>query len=244
MSAVMLEDFFKPFTQKPLTDRQTQYIMRGVVAVFGAICVCLVLVVEKLGTVLQLSMSVGAVSNGPLLGIFTMGVMVPWVTGLGAIVGGATGLSVMAYICAKAQAAIASGEMSFVTKPTNTESCSYTFIADDPFSMLAANKTSKFILDDEEPAFAIYHISYMWYTLFGALLTMTVATIVSFIFGANDPHKMDPKLLTPFVRHLLRKDVKREDPVGTEDDPRYASAIDLKIISSDPNCNDVPSLKS
>lgn len=81
MSAVMLEDFFKPFTQRPLSERQTKYIMRGVVAVFGTICVILVFVVEKLGAVLQLSMSLGAVAQGPLLGIFTMGVMFPWVTG-------------------------------------------------------------------------------------------------------------------------------------------------------------------
>lgn len=244
MSAVVLEDFFKTFCNKPLTDRQTQFIMRGVVAVFGAICVCLVMVVEKLGTVLQLSMSLGAVTNGPLLGIFTMGVMVPWVTGLGAIVGGATGLGVMAWICAKAQAAIASGELSFATKPTSTLGCSYMFISDDPLSMLAANRSSLYILEDDEPDFAIYHISYMWYTLLGALLTMSVATATSFLFGANDPHKIDPKLLTPFVRYLLRKDTKREDPVGTEDDVRYASAIDLKVVSSDPNCNDVPSLNS
>lgn len=64
MSAVMLEDFFKSIIKKPLTERQTHYIMRGVVAVFGVICVCLVFLVEKLGAVLQLSMSLGAVSNG------------------------------------------------------------------------------------------------------------------------------------------------------------------------------------
>lgn len=80
MSAVMLEDFFKPYSRKPLSVRQTKFVMRGVVAVFGAICVILVFVVEKLGAVLQLSMSLGAVAQGPLLGIFTMGVMFPWVT--------------------------------------------------------------------------------------------------------------------------------------------------------------------
>ena len=55
--------------------------MRAVVAIFGAICVVLVLVVEKLGSVLQLSMSLGSVSNGPLLGIFTLGVLIPWANG-------------------------------------------------------------------------------------------------------------------------------------------------------------------
>lgn len=245
MSAVILEDFFKTFRKTPLSDRETQFIMRGVVAVFGAICVCLVMVVEKLGTVLQLSMSLGAVTNGPLLGIFTMGVMVPWVNGIGALVGGASGLGIMAWICARAQAAIASGELAFTPKPVNTQGCSYTFIADDPLSMLSQNKTSQLLFDESnESDFEIYHISYMWYTLLGALLTIAVATIVSFIIGPNDPHKIDPQLLAPFVRRILRKDIKREDPVGTENDFRFASNLNLKTVSifTDPNSNTVSNL--
>ena len=241
MSAVILEDFFKSFSKTPLTDKQTRYIMRGVVAVFGTICVCLVLVVEKLGAVLQLSMSLGAVTNGPLLGIFTMGVMVPWVHGLGAIIGGTVGLGVMAWICAKAQAAIATGELSFVTKPLNTLGCSYSFFAAEPLSMLAVNSTQAALNKEPvEPEFAIYHLSYMWYTLFGALLTITVSLISSFIIGPNDPRKLDPKLLAPFVRRLIGNDVKREEPVGTENDVKYASTIDLKIISCEHNLKSFP----
>lgn len=233
MSAVILEDFFKCFIKKPLTEKQTHYIMRGIVVVFGAICLCLVLVVERLGAVLQLSMSLGAVTNGPLLGIFTMGVMVPWVHGLGAIIGGATGLGIMAWICGKAQTAIASGELSFVTKPVDTHGCSYTFIAADPLSMLAINETELLMVEEiVEPEFAIYHISYIWYTLFGACITIAVSLIASFTIGANDPRKIDPKLLAPFVRRMLRTDIKREEPLGTEDDIRYASCLDLKAISA------------
>jgi len=81
MSAVILEDFCKPFVKKSLSERQTAYIMRIVVIVFGAICVGLVLVVEKLGTVLQLTITLSSVANGPLLGIFTAGVMIPWIEG-------------------------------------------------------------------------------------------------------------------------------------------------------------------
>lgn len=234
MSAVILEDFVKCSIKKPLTEKQTHYIMRAVVAVFGAICVCLVLVVEKLGAVLQLSMSLGAVTNGPLLGIFTMGVMFPWVHGTGAIIGGATGLSVMAWICAKAQTALASGELSFVTKPVDTQGCSYTFVAADPLSMLSINDTEVLVIEENiiEPDFAIYHISFMWYTLFGAIITIVVSLIVSFVVGANNPRDIDPKLLAPFVRKLLQHDVKREEPLGTEDDIRYASCLDLKAVST------------
>lgn len=53
--------------------------MRSVVVGMGAICLALVVVVQKMGTVLQLTMSLEAITNGPLLGIFTIGVLLPWI---------------------------------------------------------------------------------------------------------------------------------------------------------------------
>lgn len=234
MSAVILEDFVKSFIKKPLTEKQTHYIMRFVVAIFGAICVCLVFLVEKLGAVLQLSISLGAVSNGPLLGIFTMGVLLPWINGLGVVVGGATGLGIMAWICARAQAAIATGELYHSIKPIDTQGCGYIFMAENPLNLLAINGTNDPLFEDTviEPDFTIYHISYLWYTLLGAMITIAVSAVVSAISGFNDPREMDPKLFAPFVRKYLKLELKREEPLGTEDDIRYASCVDLKAISS------------
>lgn len=141
MSAVILQDFFKVYSKKEMTEKQTAITMRLAVAVFGAVCVALVFVVEHLGTVLQLSSSLGSISNGPLLGIFTLGVLVPWVGGTGALWGGFAGLTSMAYIVLKAQAAIAMKELTFPTKPTTTQGCSYTFFAESPMNMLASNET-------------------------------------------------------------------------------------------------------
>ncbi|XP_052902190.1 sodium-coupled monocarboxylate transporter 1 isoform X1 [Anopheles moucheti] len=204
MSAVVLEDFFKPFSNRPLSEKQTSIIMRAVVAVFGAMCVALVLVVEKLGSVLQLSMSLGSVSNGPLLGIFTLGVLIPWANGIGAIVGGSIGLAVMIWVCLKAQLAIATGELAFELKPVDTRGCSYHFIATEPMNMLAINTTIPPIESTPvEPEFALYHISYLWYTTMGALITIVIAVIVSFIVGPNKPDEMNPNLFSPFIQRIL-----------------------------------------
>lgn len=81
MSAVVLEDFFKPFVNRPLTNLAVNWIMRSVVVIVGIICVALVFVVQKMGTVLQLTMSLEAITNGPLLGIFTIGILLPWING-------------------------------------------------------------------------------------------------------------------------------------------------------------------
>lgn len=153
--------------------------------------------------------------------------------GIGAICGGVSGLGIMAWICAKAQAAIATGEMKFAVKPVDVSGCSYSFISGEPLSLLAINATEAMVVDKpDEPDFAIYHISYIWYTLFGALITISVSLIVTFAIGANEPSKVDPKLLSPCIRRYMRIEEKREDPLGTEDDIRYADFVDLKAIST------------
>jgi Na+/proline symporter len=106
MAAVALEDFYKTWFSRQLSPRQTDILMKTVVVVVGTVCVGLVFVVEKLGTVLQvrtfhnsiawlwnhihfltksfslslqMSMSLSGVSHGASLGIFSMGLFLPWV---------------------------------------------------------------------------------------------------------------------------------------------------------------------
>lgn len=81
MSAVVLEDFCNPFAKKPLSRSAVNWIMRLVVVGVGALCLMLVVVVEKMGTVLQLTMSLEAITNGPIFGVFLMGVLMPWING-------------------------------------------------------------------------------------------------------------------------------------------------------------------
>lgn len=79
MAAIVLEDFYKPFVSAPLSEKQTDFVMRGTVLVVGLISVALVFVVENMGTVLQLSITLSSVTGGPIFGLFIMGLMCPWV---------------------------------------------------------------------------------------------------------------------------------------------------------------------
>lgn len=53
MAAIILEDFSKSFFHVHLSENQTNILMKSTVIIMGVICVGLVFVVEKLGTVLQ-----------------------------------------------------------------------------------------------------------------------------------------------------------------------------------------------
>jgi len=43
----------------------------------------------------------------------------------------------------------------------------------------------------------------MWYTTFGASITIFVALLGTFVFGKNNPNKVDPVLLTPCIRKFF-----------------------------------------
>lgn len=80
LAAVFLEDYVKPFRKTPLSERQTAWIMRSTVVLVGILSVALVLVIEFLGhEVIQLSMTLASVTAGPLLSLFLMGLLMPWI---------------------------------------------------------------------------------------------------------------------------------------------------------------------
>jgi solute carrier family 5 (sodium-coupled monocarboxylate transporter), member 8/12 len=109
----------------------------------------------------------------------------------------------MTWICFAAQRAIASGELQFPTKAVSTSGCTYLFAADD--AMSAANQTTPTNPPDVHDAgFQLHHISYLWYTLVGSAVCIVVSLIASYATGPNRPSEMNPNLLAPFVRKLIK----------------------------------------
>lgn len=62
------------------------------------------------------------------------------------------------------------------------------------------------IIFNREP-WALYRLSYLWYTMTGALVTMSVSLIVTLI-TSEDVEKLDPMLVAPFVRKYLKTSKK------------------------------------
>uniref|UniRef100_A0A1Q3G592 Putative sodium/solute symporter n=2 Tax=Culex tarsalis TaxID=7177 RepID=A0A1Q3G592_CULTA len=199
LSAIVLEDFCKPFVKRPLTEFQVRYLMRASVLVFGTVAVILVVVVEKMGAVLQLSMSLGPVTLGPLFGLFIMGMFFPRINGSCAIIGAIGGLLTMSYIVIRSQISIALGEITFVEKPVTVEGCAYDFTP--------LNKTLTFPTDgaDSHVEKSLHHVSFLYYTLIGSMVPTIIgylcSVIKSFTIGYRPEElDIDPLLLAPFLR--------------------------------------------
>ncbi|XP_077301650.1 sodium-coupled monocarboxylate transporter 1-like [Arctopsyche grandis] len=216
MAAVVLEDFYKPFVKNPLKENRVSNLLKIVVIVGGVLCVGLVYVVEKLGTtVLQLTMSLSGISNGAVLGMFTVGTLLPKVHSKGILVGGTVCVTIMSWICLGTQLSIANGHQKFAVKPVSVDGCQYSFI---PISSPAFNNTDSHTENDE--VFILYRLSYMWYTLLGTLITMIVSLIVSLVWDPIDANNIDPSMLAPFLRKYFTKSDKNRIQTQTSTNPK------------------------
>ncbi|XP_070493998.1 sodium-coupled monocarboxylate transporter 1-like [Chironomus tepperi] len=205
MAAVVLYDFFNAFRSEPLSKRGTEWVMRGTVIIAGIIAVLLVYVVENLGAVLQLSMSIPAAVGGPLLGVFIIGIMLPWIGARATYYATICSCVATFWIIFKAQMEIMSKRFVFPAKDTSIDGCSYNFtsvlpIVDD-------------VTEDEYKHDQIYHISYLYYILVGSMLVIVISVVFSLFMGFQDPRSVDRKLIAPFMRRHIHF-----DPVDTKDD--------------------------
>lgn len=64
MSAVFLEDFYKPYVESRPSKARSNLLIRSVVVIVGIICALCVYIVEKLGSVLQVHWFANTVTGG------------------------------------------------------------------------------------------------------------------------------------------------------------------------------------
>lgn len=73
-------------------------IMRGTVLILGILSVALVYIVQHLGAILQLSMSIPPACFAPLLGIYIIGFLLPWIGKRATLYGGIVAFFVVVYV--------------------------------------------------------------------------------------------------------------------------------------------------
>ena len=212
MSSVVLEDFCKPFTKGKLSEKTSLYIAKGSVLILGSISVALVYVVQQLGAVLQLSMSLPPACFAPLLGIYIIGFTIPWIGKKATLCGGVLGFIAVGYIALRAQFNVAAGIIGNVKKPTSVEGCLYNFTLD------ALAGTTPSVIDSTMSK-SFHHLSYLYFIPLGAVVTISSAFLLSFLFGFEDPRHVDPRLFAPFLRKYLKK--IRSDIISMEKETTF-----------------------
>lgn len=129
--------------------------------------------------------------------------MLPFVKSKHVLIGACTGLLTLVWVVIRAQADIATGVLTFETKETSVEGCAYNFSVSD----VTALGNISVHTNESKP---LHHISYLYYTPLGTLITIGVAVLSTFVVKSDDAERVDPQLLASFVRkwYVAKDDVK------------------------------------
>ncbi|XP_046543067.1 sodium-dependent multivitamin transporter-like [Haliotis rubra] len=77
LAAVMLEDYIRPYCCTTITDFRATVVSKCLVVLFGGLTLALANVVSSLGNILQMCYSIMSILDGPVFGLFVLGMYCP-----------------------------------------------------------------------------------------------------------------------------------------------------------------------
>lgn len=93
LATAALMDFHRPGAYTPESDKFRLLLARLLTVLFGTLATGLALVIGKLGTLVQITITIMGLFGGPLLGIFLLGVLVRRANTIGALLGAGAGIA-------------------------------------------------------------------------------------------------------------------------------------------------------
>ncbi|XP_046363310.2 sodium-coupled monocarboxylate transporter 2-like isoform X2 [Haliotis rufescens] len=182
VAAVMLEDYIRPYCCITITDFRATVLSKCLVILFGALSLALAYVVSSLGNILQIGYAVTSILDGPLFGLFVLGMFCPCANSVGATAGYFTSLILMLWIGIGAYLNGVSTQVS----STFVNGCNWDIIGVNYTGLHTAhNFTNDDGHADEEVApkgyLSIYDLSYIYYSATGMIVVVFVGIVDGFL---------------------------------------------------------------
>ncbi|NWW51026.1 SC5A8 protein, partial [Pedionomus torquatus] len=192
LAAVTVEDLIRPYF-KSLSEKKLSWISMGMSLFYGGVCIAMAAVASLLGALLQAALSIFGMVGGPLLGLFSLGILCPFANGIGAFVGLVSGFVISLWVGIGSQIYPPLPER---TKPLHlsTVGCNISAVN---FTSTEIPLTTVFTTPTvERPALADnwYSLSYLYFSTLGTLITVAVGIIISLLAGGLKQNT-DPKFL-------------------------------------------------
>ncbi|XP_063915962.1 sodium-coupled monocarboxylate transporter 2-like isoform X2 [Zophobas morio] len=207
LSGVLYKDLVCLFLKDKSTEKRGSNILKAIVLVVGVFCTCLVFAVDKLGEVLSVTLTVCGITQGPLLGVFTLGALFPSANHHGAFYGIVAGFLAVAGVALPGKYYQLKGAIKNPTKPLSITGCGVLNQNSSTSYHISSNTTST-IQFPQVPM--IFRISFYYYVLIGCVVTVIVGLIISCMTKRNSPTDKDH--VSPVVQLCLSK--KYEDKKG------------------------------
>ncbi|KAF5286290.1 hypothetical protein FQR65_LT12730 [Abscondita terminalis] len=167
ISSNVYEDLIVPFISVKPTEKTISYILKAIVVVAGIVSLGLVFAIEKLGGMFPVLILLEGIPNGALLGLFLVGIFIPWVNARGAFCGAICGFIFLIWMSTGNLWYKSRGLLKDYPKPLSIDGCvdfvNYTITGDQEI---------------QEP-FYLYRLSIWYNTFFSATIVIVVSSAVT-----------------------------------------------------------------
>lgn len=222
VSAVIIEDYIRPF--KPnLSEANIIRLSKVLGVACGLLCIGAVAVAQSVGGVMKAVFSMVGMVGGPILALFTIGMLVPWANAWGAIAGFGTAILLTGWAALGGMLT----KPDIPTAPMTTAGCNVSA------TVLPLNDTLTSGALASDP-FPLYTLSPLWYACWSCVIMMIIGPIVSLIFGSQKEN-VDPNLFHPMVIKLVhRLPVKYQQYLGMKPTPISSTTMDNGFADQKP----------
>ncbi|XP_036431451.1 sodium-coupled monocarboxylate transporter 1 isoform X2 [Colossoma macropomum] len=197
LAAVTVADLIRPYFS--LSEQQLSWASKGLSIFYGAVCIGMAGLASLMGGLLQAAISIVGTIGGPLLGLFTLGILFPCANSKGGLAGLVTGLAMSLWVCIGSQIYHPLPES---TRPLalETHDCNFSMAENALLNWTYSTQTDHIASDQQEqsldrPFLADnwYSLSYLYFCPMGTLVAIVVGLIVSLLSGGR-PLKLEPGL--------------------------------------------------
>ncbi|XP_017772836.1 PREDICTED: sodium-coupled monocarboxylate transporter 1-like [Nicrophorus vespilloides] len=204
VSCTIYKDFLFNLIREGASEKFRKPLVQLIVVLVGTVGTLLVLVIENARSLLATIIGIGALSGGPMLGVFILALFSTKANSRGALFGAVTSFVIVLWMFLGAKYYQQNGYITIKTKPLSVEGCDF-----------FQNKTSPIEISQENqftPLF-IYRISHNYYTIIGTIITIVTGLVISYIPGGDMkiPRK---EYLSPLVHWLLPKETNKYKEVA------------------------------
>ncbi|XP_068230838.1 sodium-coupled monocarboxylate transporter 1-like [Palaemon carinicauda] len=204
MTALLWEDFLKELKIfSDYSEVKKGAIQKIIVFLSGVLGLVFGLAVSQMGSFFKTLFTINGALTGPLIGLFLVAVYFPWINAAGAAFGFAISIILNIWIVVgqlftqlPAKHLPMSREGCLVPPPhNNTNSIQLNFTTPAFEDMNTAVTTETALMNDEGPDRSLYALSYCLNSVWGTLICIIVAVIVTAVTGTNAPEDIDKKLV-------------------------------------------------
>ncbi|XP_064470607.1 sodium-coupled monocarboxylate transporter 1-like [Ornithodoros turicata] len=213
LAAVTWEDFLVRWSN--FSDRQAAFVTRSVAAFYGLLSIGLAFLAGRVGSILKAAFAMSGALSGPLLAVFTLGVLVPMCNGKGALIG----LLLGQVACLWVVIGSLLNELPPENLPTSIDGCE-------------ANSTIPVIPAESEPhaergLLQFYRISHLLVPVLGFTIAFFTALFVSLLTGKSTGQIQDPSLYSSCVRRFLNQEPTTEKRDAISDESGQLQKVNL-----------------